>query len=241
MKDCFIESTLVSHRPKGFWSWPEVRRETLEGQEVPCIPVSLMVSREVFGGSAISSDSPWGSVLAGMLDRPWRMFALACPSTELCAHIKPHKETTKQAASHQSFALRLRELIRKIQRRKARCPSCKVTAHPWGATRVPGQIWQGTWPLLPSVQQCTFVTARHCVFNLSQDLYDFQGPYVMSEMKYFSKFKKNPLIPGTAALDFHTAAIICFSWAQKKSMISLVCPLSCFMTPLVAHNLSSGS
>lgn len=161
----------------------------------------------------------------------------------LCSHQPPQRDDKTSCFSPKLCSL-AKEINEKDTEKEGQMAcvvwaGCMVTAHPWDATHVPGQIQQGTWPLLPSVQQCTFVTTGLCIFNISQDLCDFQGRCVINKMKYFAKCRKTSLIPGTAVADFHIAAITCLSWTQKKSVVSLVCPWSCSMTPLVAHRMSS--
>lgn len=113
----------------------------------------------------------------------------------LCSHQPPQRDDKTSCFSPKLCSLAKgineKDIEKEGQMASVVWAGCMVTAHPWDATHVPGQIQQGTWPLLPSVQQCTFVTTGLCIFNISQDLCDFQGPCVTNEMKYFAKCRKN--------------------------------------------------
>lgn len=216
MKEGFIESALGSHRPKGFWSWSEARRNILEGQEVSGIPMGPVVSGEVFWRIWGLFWEPMGSVLAGC----WMDHGEWCSGMSqhwaLCWHHPSQRDDKTSCFSPKLCSLpegiNMKDTEKEIK---------------WCGQRAWWQLTPGMphvclarssgghgpcYPLFSS----THLSPQGIAYLKSHKTCVTSKARVMNEIKYFAKCRKTSLIPGTAVWDFSIAAITCFSRAHKS-------------------------
>lgn len=241
MKECFIESALGSHRPKGFEAVLRWEERLWKGRRSLASQWALWYHEKFSGGSEVSSESPWGSVLAGCWIDHGEWCSGMSQHWALCWHHPSQRDDKTSCFSPKLCSLpegiNLKDTEKESQMVWA---ACMVTAHPWDATLSLDRSSRGHGPCYPLLSS-THLSPQGIAHLISHKTCVTSKAHVMNEIKCFAKCRKTSLIPGTAVWDFPIAAITCFSWAQKKSVISLVCPLSCSMTPSVAHRMSSSS